>query len=107
MLYVDGTVCKDFRIGRKRPQTTIWTSELLKERELAKIKSGGLGKAELAGPYVEEEDDPKLDNLEGFMWKLNSYIECIKSKRNGFVKTLDAAKMLYPGNALLADLEDR
>ncbi|GJR25660.1 hypothetical protein Tco_1101892 [Tanacetum coccineum] len=41
------------------------------------------------------------------MWKLNSYIECIKSERNGFVMTLAAAKMLYPGNALLADLEDR
>ncbi|GJT36665.1 ulp1 protease family, C-terminal catalytic domain-containing protein [Tanacetum coccineum] len=107
MLYVDGTVCKDFRIGRKRPPTTIWTSELLKERELAEIKTGGLGKAELAGPYVEEEDDPMPENLEGFMWKLNSYIECIKSERNGFVKTLAAAKMLYPGNALLADLEDR
>ncbi|GJW90027.1 hypothetical protein Tco_0167580, partial [Tanacetum coccineum] len=93
MLYVDGTVCKDFRIGRKRPPTTIWTSELLKERELAEIKTGGLGKAELAGPYVEEEDDPMPENLE--------------SERNGFVMTLAAAKMLYPGNALLADLEDR
>ncbi|GJX05749.1 hypothetical protein Tco_0193681 [Tanacetum coccineum] len=97
MLYVDGTVCKDFRIGRKRPPTTIWTSELLKERELAEIKTGGLGKAELAGPYVEEEDDPMPENLEGFMWKLNSYIECIKSERNGFVMrfvmTLAAAKI--------------
>ncbi|GJW68595.1 hypothetical protein Tco_0123019 [Tanacetum coccineum] len=64
----------------------------------AVIKTGTWEKAELAGNrYVEE----------GFMWKLNSYIECIKSERNGFVMTLAAAKMLYPGNALLADLEDR
>ncbi|GJU63068.1 C2 calcium-dependent membrane-targeting protein [Tanacetum coccineum] len=106
MLYVDGTVCNDFRIGRKRPPTTIWTLELLKERELAEIKSGGLGKAELAGPYVEE-DDPMPENLEGFMRKMNNYIECIKIERTGFDKTLDAAKLLYPGNTLLADLEDR
>nr|GEY42391.1 hypothetical protein [Tanacetum cinerariifolium] len=59
-----GTVCNDFKIERKRPPTTRWTSELLKKRELAKIKSEGLRKGELAGPYVEEEDDPMPDNLE-------------------------------------------
>ncbi|GJY70414.1 hypothetical protein Tco_0474117 [Tanacetum coccineum] len=107
MLYVDGTVCNDFSTGRKITTTTIWTSEMLKERELVEIKSGGLGKAKLAGPYVEEEDDPMPKNLERFMWKMNNYIECIKIKRTGFDKTLDAAKLLYPGNTLLADLEDR
>ncbi|GJW98816.1 ulp1 protease family, C-terminal catalytic domain-containing protein [Tanacetum coccineum] len=64
MMYVDGTVCKDFRVGRKRPPITMWTKELLKERELAEIKSGGLGKGELAGLYVEEQDGPMPDNLE-------------------------------------------
>nr|GEY61984.1 hypothetical protein [Tanacetum cinerariifolium] len=92
MLYVDGTVCNDFKIGRKRPPTTMWTSELVKERELAEIKSGGLGKGEPAGPYVEEEDDPMPDNLEGFIWKMNNYVDCIKIKRAGFEKTLDVAK---------------
>nr|GEV26921.1 hypothetical protein [Tanacetum cinerariifolium] len=43
MMYVDGIVCKDFRFGIKRPSTSMWTKELLKERELAKIKSRGLG----------------------------------------------------------------
>ncbi|GKE51277.1 hypothetical protein Tco_1486433 [Tanacetum coccineum] len=107
MFYVDGTVCNDFSTGRKITTTTIWTSEMLKERELAEIKSGGPGKAKLAGPYVEEEDDPMPKNLERFMWKMNNYIECIKIKRTGFDKTLDATKLLYPGNTLLADLEDR
>ncbi|GJV02287.1 hypothetical protein Tco_1335856 [Tanacetum coccineum] len=83
------------------------TSELLKERELAEIKSGGIGKGELVGPYVEEEDDPMPENLEGFMWKINYYIECIKSERTGFDKTMDATKLLYPGNTLLAKFEDR
>ncbi|GJW77435.1 hypothetical protein Tco_0139117 [Tanacetum coccineum] len=64
MMYVDGTVCKDFRVGRKRPPTSIWTKELLKERELVEIKSEGLGKVELVGPYVEEQDDPMPGNLE-------------------------------------------
>nr|GFA68823.1 reverse transcriptase domain-containing protein [Tanacetum cinerariifolium] len=51
------TVCKDFRVGRKRPPTSMWIKELLNDQELAKIKSGGLGKGELAGPYVEVQDD--------------------------------------------------
>nr|GEW29660.1 reverse transcriptase domain-containing protein [Tanacetum cinerariifolium] len=42
----------------------MWTLELLKERELAEIKFGGLRKGELAGPYVEKEDDPMPDNSE-------------------------------------------
>ncbi|GKD20617.1 hypothetical protein Tco_1222320, partial [Tanacetum coccineum] len=41
------------------------------------------------------------------MWKMNNYIDCIKSKRTGFDKTMDAAKLLYPGNTLLAKFEDR
>ncbi|GJZ23459.1 zinc finger, CCHC-type containing protein [Tanacetum coccineum] len=53
MMYVDGTICKDFRVGRKRPPTTMWTKELLKERELAEIKAGGLRKGELEGPYLK------------------------------------------------------
>nr|GEW27380.1 hypothetical protein [Tanacetum cinerariifolium] len=57
MLYVDGTVCNDFRIGRKRPPTTIWASKLLKERNLAEIKSEGLVKAKLAGPYQSEDNE--------------------------------------------------
>nr|GEU73959.1 RNA-directed DNA polymerase, eukaryota, reverse transcriptase zinc-binding domain protein [Tanacetum cinerariifolium] len=33
MLYVDGTVCNEFNVGQKRPPTSFWTMELLKERE--------------------------------------------------------------------------
>nr|GEW76216.1 peptidase C48, SUMO/sentrin/Ubl1 [Tanacetum cinerariifolium] len=60
---------------------------------MGEIKSRGLGKGELVGPYVEEEDDPMPDNLE--------------IERAGFKKTLDVVKMLYPRNTVLADLEDR
>ncbi|GKD42897.1 hypothetical protein Tco_1267542, partial [Tanacetum coccineum] len=70
MMYVDGTLCKDFRVGRKRPPTIMWTKELLKERELAEIKCGGLGKGELAGPYLEEQDDPMPDKLE-YLYAIN------------------------------------
>ncbi|GJX74738.1 hypothetical protein Tco_0313333 [Tanacetum coccineum] len=79
MMYVDGTVCKDFRVGRKRPPTTMWTKELLKEQELVEIKSEGLGKGELEGPYVEEQDDPMPGNLEvncdvGLFFKLKDVV---------------------------------
>ncbi|GKB91077.1 hypothetical protein Tco_0963349, partial [Tanacetum coccineum] len=107
MLYVDGTVCKDFRIERKRPPTTMWTLEFLRHRKLAEIKSGGLGKGELAGPFVKEEWDPMPKNLEGFIWKLNNYVDCIKIERGGFDKTLDAAKLLFQGNIKVTDLEER
>nr|GEY37500.1 hypothetical protein [Tanacetum cinerariifolium] len=107
MMHVDGTVCKDFRVGRKRPPTTMWTKELLKERELAEIKSGGLGKGELAGPYVEEHDDPMPDNLEGFIWKLNNYFVCINKEICGFEKTFDAAKEMFPGNTMFDELKKR
>ncbi|GKD82034.1 hypothetical protein Tco_1348873, partial [Tanacetum coccineum] len=92
MMYVDGTVCKAFRVGRKRPPTTMWTKELLKERELVEIKSRGIGKGELEGPYVEEQDDPMTDNLK---------------ERCGFERTFDAAKEMFPGNTIFADLERR
>nr|GEW36999.1 ulp1 protease family, C-terminal catalytic domain-containing protein [Tanacetum cinerariifolium] len=72
-----------------------------------KIKSEGLGKGELAGLYVEEEDDPMPDNLEGFMWKMNNYVDCIKIERAGFEKTMDVAKRLYPGNTILANLKEQ
>ncbi|GKC32114.1 hypothetical protein Tco_1039408 [Tanacetum coccineum] len=107
MMYVDGTVCKYFKVGRERPPTTMWTKELLKERELVEIKSGGLGKGELAGPYVEEQDDPMPDNLEGFIWKLNNYVVCINKERCGFERTFAAAKEMFPGNTMFAELEKR
>nr|GEY71272.1 hypothetical protein [Tanacetum cinerariifolium] len=96
-----------FRFGRKRPPTTMWTVELLRQRELAEIKSGGLEKGELAGPFVDEEWDPMPKNLEGSIWKLNNYVECIKIERAGFDKTLDTTKLLYPGNTVVSDLEDQ
>ncbi|GJV73920.1 C2 calcium-dependent membrane-targeting protein [Tanacetum coccineum] len=107
MMYVDGTLCKDFIVGRKRPPTIMWTKELLKERELAEIKCGGLGKGELAGPYLEEQDDPMPDNLEGFIWKLNNYVVCINKERSGFERTFDAAKVMFPGNTTLDELKKR
>ncbi|GKA41746.1 ulp1 protease family, C-terminal catalytic domain-containing protein, partial [Tanacetum coccineum] len=73
------------------------------ERALAEIKSGGLGK----GPYVEEQDDPIPDNLEGFIWKLNNYVVCINKERCGFERTFDVAKEMFPGNTMFAELEKR
>ncbi|GKE00463.1 hypothetical protein Tco_1388446 [Tanacetum coccineum] len=58
MLYVDGTVCNEFNVGRKRPPTSFWTMDLLKEREYEEMNSRGIGKGELQWPFVEEEHDP-------------------------------------------------
>ncbi|GJY78294.1 hypothetical protein Tco_0484095 [Tanacetum coccineum] len=45
------------------------TKELLKERELAEIMSEGLGKGELEGLYVEEQDDPMPENFESLQYQ--------------------------------------
>lgn len=64
MLYVDGTVCNGFNVGRKRPPTTFWTYELLREREAVELDSGGFGNGELEGPYVEADYETMPDNEE-------------------------------------------
>nr|GEZ85205.1 hypothetical protein [Tanacetum cinerariifolium] len=52
-----------------------------------KIKSEGLGKGELAGPYVEGEDDPMPDNLENvlpahLLDKKHIYGPCIEESKS-------------------------
>ncbi|GJR51066.1 hypothetical protein Tco_1401587 [Tanacetum coccineum] len=104
MMYVDGPVCKDFRVGRKRPPTTMWTKELLKERELVEIKSRGIGKGELEGPYVEEQDDPMTDNLKSSIRSKLKIIPKIKERISSSKKRLNLFKNTVFGNWL--DLDD-
>lgn len=66
MLYVDGTVCNEFNVGRKRPPTSLWTMELLREREDEEILAGGIGKGELQGPFVAEEEPMPEDKVVSF-----------------------------------------
>ena len=63
MAYVDGTKCNSLSVGRKRPPTSVWTAELLSERETEEIDSGGFGFGEIEGPFVEQED-PMPDTIE-------------------------------------------
>nr|GEZ32660.1 hypothetical protein [Tanacetum cinerariifolium] len=104
MMYVDGTVCNELNVGRKRPPTSFWTTELLKERECEEIKAEGFGNGELQGPFVEEEGDPMPEDEDGFLWKLNKYVENIRKERNGFVRTFAAADVVLHGNTLIADV---
>ncbi|GKC55050.1 hypothetical protein Tco_1077795, partial [Tanacetum coccineum] len=104
MMYVDGTVCNELNVGRKRPPTSFWTAELLKEREYEEIKAGGFGNGELQGPFVEEEGDPMPEDEDGFLWKLNKYVENIRKERNGFERTFAAADVVFRGNTLIADV---
>nr|GEZ08975.1 C2 calcium-dependent membrane targeting [Tanacetum cinerariifolium] len=90
MLYVDGTVCNEFNVGQKRPPTSFWTMELLKEREYEEINARGIGKGELQGPFVDE-DDPMPEEEDGFLWKLNTYVDNIRKERDGFERTFVAA----------------
>lgn len=64
LCYVDGTKCNTFSVGRKRPPTSVWTMELLSERENAEVLAGGLGLGETEGHFVEEEEDPAPENVE-------------------------------------------
>ncbi|GKC57052.1 hypothetical protein Tco_1084650, partial [Tanacetum coccineum] len=103
MLYVDGTVCNEFNVGRKRPPTSFWTIKLLKEREYEEINAGGIGKGELQGRFVEE-DDPMPEDEDGFLWKLNKYVENIRKERDGFERTFVAASNVLRGNSFIADV---
>ncbi|GKC21705.1 hypothetical protein Tco_1023855 [Tanacetum coccineum] len=104
MMYVDGTVCNELNVGRKRPPTSFWTTELLKERECEEIKAGGFGNGELQGPFVEEEGDPMPEDEDRFLWKLNKYVENIRKERNGFERTFAATDLVFRGNTLIADV---
>ena len=48
----------------KETPTTVWTAELLSERENAEVLVGGLGLGEIEDPFVEEEGDPTPENIE-------------------------------------------
>lgn len=63
MAYVDGTKCNSLSVGRKRPPTSLWTAELLSERETEELNFGGFGFGEIEGPFVEQED-PMPDTIE-------------------------------------------
>nr|GEY19129.1 hypothetical protein [Tanacetum cinerariifolium] len=88
MLYVDGTVCNEFNVGQKRPPTSFWTMELLKEREHEEINSGGIGKGELQGLFVEEEDDqmPEDEDKE-VLTMVDKVVEEFESSKKGNVKS--------------------
>ncbi|GJX41857.1 hypothetical protein Tco_0256847 [Tanacetum coccineum] len=103
MLYVDGTVCNEFNVGLKRPPTSFWIMELLKEREYEEINAGGTGKGELQGPFVEE-DDPMPEDEDGFLWKLNKYVENIRKERDRFERTFVEASNVLRGNSFIADV---
>nr|GEY37255.1 C2 calcium-dependent membrane targeting [Tanacetum cinerariifolium] len=103
MLYVDGTVCNEFNVGQKRPPTSFWTMELLKEREYEEINARGIGKGELQGPFVEE-DDPMPEDEDGFLWKLNTYVDNIRKERDGFERTFVEASNVLCGNKFIADV---
>ncbi|GKB43049.1 hypothetical protein Tco_0887991 [Tanacetum coccineum] len=68
-----------------------------------KDTSIGRGKGELQGRFVEE-DDPMPEDEDGFMWKLNTYVENIRKERDGFERTFVAASNVLRGNQFLADV---
>ncbi|GKE50454.1 hypothetical protein Tco_1481712, partial [Tanacetum coccineum] len=73
---------------RKRPTTSAWSAEVLKEREEEEIASGGLGLGEKESPFMEEEENGFLEDLE----------TC-------FDKTLAIGMEVFPDSGLLKDLE--
>nr|GFA93432.1 C2 calcium-dependent membrane targeting [Tanacetum cinerariifolium] len=55
------SICNEFNVGQKIPPTSFWTTELLKEREYEEINARGIGKGELQGPFIKEDDPMPKD----------------------------------------------
>ncbi|GJU67627.1 RNA-directed DNA polymerase, eukaryota [Tanacetum coccineum] len=107
MIYVDGVQCKSLPMSRRRPPTSDWSGEVLKEREAEEIASGGFGLGEKEGPFVEEDEIGFSDDLEGFGWKLENYIETICKNKTCFEKTLAIGLEVFPNHDMLIDLEEK
>ncbi|GJU41276.1 hypothetical protein Tco_1194233 [Tanacetum coccineum] len=107
MIYVDGVQCKSLPMARRRPPTSAWSAEVLKERETEEIASGGFGLGEKEGPFVEEDENGFPDDLEGFGWKLGNYIETIHKSKTCFEKTLAIGLEVFPNHDMLIDLEEK
>nr|GEY06334.1 hypothetical protein [Tanacetum cinerariifolium] len=105
MIYVDGVKCKSLQMVRKRPPTSVWTAEILKEREEEEITSGGIGLGEKEYEFMEEDENGVPKDLKGFAWKLEKYIETISKSKTCFDKTIAIRMEVFPDSALLKDLE--
>ncbi|GJW85756.1 hypothetical protein Tco_0158901 [Tanacetum coccineum] len=90
MIYVDGVQCKSLPMARRRPPTSAWSAEVLKERETEEIASGGFGLGEKEGPFVEEDENGFPDDLEGFDGVWRNYIQTIPEQRLVILKNLFA-----------------
>ncbi|GKB88737.1 hypothetical protein Tco_0961009, partial [Tanacetum coccineum] len=104
MLYVDGTVCNEFNVGRKRPPTSFWTMELLKEREYEEINAGGLVKVNCKGLLLKKTIQCLKMRMYGFIWKLNTYVYNIRKEKDRFERTFVAASNVLRGNQFLVDV---
>nr|GEU59629.1 hypothetical protein [Tanacetum cinerariifolium] len=107
MIYVDGVQCKSLPMARRRPPTSAWSAEVLKERETEEIASGGFGLGEKEGPFVKEDENEFSDDLEGFGWKLVNYIETIHKSKTCFEKTLAIGLEMFPNHDMLIDLQEK
>ncbi|GKE36230.1 hypothetical protein Tco_1459635 [Tanacetum coccineum] len=63
MSYVDGTNCNSNIVYQKRPPTKVWTTELLSEREVEELNSGGFSHGEIEKAFFDEEGDPISNNI--------------------------------------------
>ncbi|GJV72657.1 FAR1-related sequence 5-like protein [Tanacetum coccineum] len=94
---------------RKRPTTSAWSAGSLngkgQEELTEEIASGGLGLGEKESPFMEEDENGFLEDLEGFASKLGKYIETIAKSKTCFDKTLAIGMEVFPDSGLLKDLE--
>nr|GEX64964.1 hypothetical protein [Tanacetum cinerariifolium] len=73
--------------GSNGETANVATKDTGADTEAGPSKSGfGLGEKE--GPFVEENENGFLNELEGFRWKLGNYIEAIHKSKTCFGKTL-------------------
>nr|GEU55341.1 ulp1 protease family, C-terminal catalytic domain-containing protein [Tanacetum cinerariifolium] len=75
-----------------------------RKTDLGKINwCEGIGNGKLKGPFFEK-DDPMLEDEDGFLWKLNIYVDNIRKERDGFERTFVAASNVLRGNQFIADI---
>ncbi|GKD22775.1 hypothetical protein Tco_1224478 [Tanacetum coccineum] len=81
-----------------------WTKRLIVARS-PDVQTVVKGLGEKEDEFMEEDENGVPEDLEGFAWKLEKYIETIFKSKTCFDKTIAIGMEVYPDSALLKDLE--
>lgn len=114
LMYVDSIKCDVPPVRRVKPAIKAWSSELLKMRVEAETELGGLGVADFAEPYdenQENEDEVEMTDvvpqspvrIEEYLSLLDDTHNQLVSLKTKFNTALDKACLKFPEEASLDD----